>query len=89
MRFTVLWSKKAENRLAELWLAAADRGSLTAAANGIDRLLRDDPDQQGESRPNGERILLIAPLGVVFRVGAADRIVTVLRIWQFNVQGRP
>src|SRR5262249_46426250 len=64
MNFTVVWDPAAEQELAELWINAPDRNAVTQAANHIDRTLQTDPEQHGESRPDGRRILIVAPLGV-------------------------
>ena len=82
MRYTVIWTPNAEGMLAELWLNSAHRQAVTAASHAIDQQLRIDPDQQGESRDQGRRILLETPLGVLFRVLPADRIVYVLTVWE-------
>ena len=84
MKYTVIWTRLAEGQLAAIWVAASDRRAVTAAANKIDTLLSSDPDSQGESRPRGRRILLEAPLGVIFRVRHSDQTVFVLEVWRFN-----
>jgi hypothetical protein len=84
MNYTVLWDPDAEQALADIWMNASDRGDVTAAADQIDRVLRIDPQQQGESRAQGRRVLLIAPLGVLFRVLEQDRIVRVIQVWDFE-----
>ncbi len=83
MKYTVVWIPSAEQDLAELWLIATDRAAVTQAANEIDRLLRHDPEQQGESRSDGVRVLLVAPLGVQFEVLSDDRLVRVLHVWDY------
>jgi hypothetical protein len=83
VRYTVTWKPEAERRLAELWMNAIDRNAVTLAANEIDRRLQTNPDQEGESRPDGRRLLLVAPLAVLFRVVPEDRIVSVLSVWQY------
>jgi plasmid stabilization system protein ParE len=84
MRYTVVWKPEAQRRLANLWLNAADRRAVTAAADAIDKKLLTDPGTQGESRPGGRRILMESPLGVLFKVSEQDRIVTVLTVWRFR-----
>ena len=84
MRYTVIWVPDAEQELAAIWMAAGDRDAVTAAAHRIDQILRRYPDQKGESRPEGRRILLEPPLGVLFIVQPLDRIVYVLNVWQFD-----
>ncbi len=83
MNYTVLWSEIAEEELADIWLNASDPEVITQASHLIDRQLRRDPDQVGESRPNNRRILLVSPLGVSFQVIEDDRKVEVLHVWSF------
>jgi mRNA-degrading endonuclease RelE of RelBE toxin-antitoxin system len=83
VRYTVTWKPEAERRLAELWMNASDRNAITEAANEIDRRLQMNPEQQGESRSDGRRLLLVKPLGVIFEVVPDDRIVYVLTVWQY------
>jgi hypothetical protein len=70
--------------LAAIWISAADRGAVTTASHTIDQQLRVDPLTVGESRENDRRILMEAPLGVLFRVLPDERIVQVLTVWQFD-----
>jgi hypothetical protein len=39
MKYTVVWVPSAEQELAALWIAAADRREVTQAANDIDQRL--------------------------------------------------
>lgn len=80
MRFDVLWSPAAEAQLARLWLAAKDRAALTEAANEIDRLLMEQPEEVGESREGRSRILFVLPLVVFYEVDAAVQRVIVRRL---------
>ena len=82
MIFTVAWVAEAVDELADLWLVAADRDRVTAAAGTIDRNLRQDPQTQGESRDGNVRILFEHPLGVDFEIIEDDRIVFVLSVWR-------
>jgi plasmid stabilization system protein ParE len=82
MSYTVIWKETAEEMLAEIWMAASDRQSVTNAANTIDSLLKRDPQQQGESRGNSFRVMFVAPLAVHYEVQELDQIVQVLRVWQ-------
>jgi plasmid stabilization system protein ParE len=81
MTYTVTWVPSAEQRLADIWLHAPDRDRVTRAAHDIDQRLRRDPENDGESRSNGRRILISIPLGVIFRVFPEDRLVEVLTVW--------
>jgi hypothetical protein len=83
MRYTVLWRPVAEQRLAEIWIAAADRDAVARAADSIDALLARDPLTRGESRGGNSWVLLVDPLGVYFNVEVDDR-----RVWVFDVWRR-
>ena len=80
MRFTVTWSPSAQIQLARLWLAAADRNSVTAAQHQIDQLLRVDPHLRGFPF-FGDRVLSVAPLHVRFSIDTMDMIVEVAEVW--------
>jgi hypothetical protein len=79
MRYTVVWVRAAENRLAELYNQATDKAAVSAASNAIDRQLATDADRKG--RPlNGTRFLTVPPLTVVFTVSPDDCLVVVRAI---------
>lgn len=84
MSYTVIWLNSAERELARLWLDAAARDEISAAAFEIDRLLRDDPEGQGESRSKTGRILFVHPLAILCEVVKDDRKVFVQHIWRFG-----
>lgn len=84
MKFTVVWQPYAENRLAELWLSAWNRDSVTLATNRIEQLLAMCPDRVGEQRRNEDRVYFEGPLGVRFRLSLDDRIVQVLDVWDIT-----
>lgn len=84
MNYTVIWKPEADRRLADIWLNAADRAAVTAAAHQIDQKLRRDPENEGESRDKGRRIQLVAPLGVLYRVAPDDRLVNVVAVWAYK-----
>jgi hypothetical protein len=86
MKYTVVWIPTADDELATLWMKSKDREVVTSSANEIDRRLRLNPHQQGECRSQGRRILLVPPLGVVYRVNDDDRLVRVLHVWRFQPQ---
>jgi hypothetical protein len=68
MKYTVLWVRRAEAKLAQIWNQAADRAEVAQAANSIDTELCTDPDNCGESRPDDLRIFIVSPLAVTFRI---------------------
>ena len=79
--FSVRWRRTARNMLADIWVNATNRNAVTAATSQIDHQLARDPDNVGESRPKGRRVLLVPPLGVIYRVNTQTRVVTVIRVW--------
>ena len=86
MKYTVIWLKPVEAKLADIWLAADDREAITRAAREIDRFLKVHPHTVGESRPAEKRILIAAPLCVIFRVYEDDRIVRVAGVWKLRTR---
>ena len=84
MKYTVVWTRNAEDLLAQVWLNASNRQEVRRATDEIDLLLHDDPELQGESRPNGRRMLLNNPVGVVYQVKPDDRVVEVLYVWRIG-----
>jgi hypothetical protein len=81
--FTVVWPPDSEQELAERWLNSPDRDRVTLAAARIERQLRLNPKEVGESRSQGRRILIAPPLAVTYRVLAEDRIVQVVNVRDF------
>ena len=83
MKYTVLWTKLAEDDLTLIWLNARDREIVSAAANKIDQTLAVDAHNRGESREGNRRIFFAPPLGAEFELNPLDRIVRVVAIWQY------
>ena len=81
--YRVQWLQSAMDRLSAIWVEAhaSLRARITQATNEIDRELRMDPVNLGESRSEKSRIIFVAPLGVLFRVDPEDRLVVVERVW--------
>ena len=77
-RFTVVWHALAQDELARIWLDAADRQSVTLAANAVDRHLATDAMAKGIQVEGGLRELTVPPLRVVFATSGEDRLVRVL-----------
>ncbi len=85
MTYTVVWLPSALNELAAIWLAAADRASVTAASHRIDQRLSVNPLAEGESPDNeAERIAFEPPLQVLARVSQDDRLVLVTAVAAFS-----
>ena len=85
MNYEVVWDVVAYRKLEQIWDAAEDLGPAVDAFDEIERrLASDDPDNQGESRPHGRRILIVPPLGVLFRAQPRLKEVYVLDVWAFG-----
>jgi hypothetical protein len=84
MKYDVVWVGAAEQRLIEIWLASRFRHAVTQAAQAIDQELATRPLEVGESREFGRRILLVIPLGVVYRAFPEKKLVRVLRAWEIK-----
>jgi len=86
MRYSVLWTPTARRLLAQLWLNASNRNDVQRATDEIDRVLKSDPLNAGESRVVNIRIIIEPPLAAYFDVDEQDRRVTIWRIW--SIVGR-
>ena len=73
-----MWRKQALDELALVWMATADRPRLNDAVSRIDAALRLNPEVKGVDF-YGDRLLVVAPLAVVFMIREEDRIVEVLQ----------
>ena len=82
MKYTVVWTATAEHELAQIWLDASDRQSVSDAANRLEAELKRDPLRF--SRPTSEvfRELYLQPLVVRFNISEDDRRVTVASVWR-------
>lgn len=84
--FQVQWSREATEALADLWVRGDSevRAALSVAATRIDKLLKRDGPEVGESRPGDMRIMFVPPLGVVFQVSSDGRTMRVADLWQYR-----
>jgi hypothetical protein len=80
MSYAVVWRSSAEEELAAVWEAAADRTAVTDAAAEIDDRLTRNPLEFGESRNPGYRLAYHRPLAVYFHVDTRQRLVSVLAV---------
>jgi len=82
VNYTVVWEKKAQDKLAQEWLDANSpwRADITAAAQKIEAALKASPEEAGESRLPDRRIMIEYPLVVLFKVLCDDRLVQVLDV---------
>lgn len=82
MRYDVRWGLRAEQLLAAVWLAAADRQAVTRAATWFDDQLARSPLELGESRASSvHRLAFYAPLGIEFEVIEDDKRVVVQAVF--------
>jgi hypothetical protein len=90
MIFRVRWERKALGELANVWTNADSmmRQVITKASRSIDKRLRHNPRNEGESRAKGRRIMFVPPFSVTFRVEADDQTVSVLEIWMVRQRGK-
>ena len=82
--YQVIWKKMViEEQIASFVVLAMERGdgvdAITQAMNRIDFLLQNSPQDRGESRDSGKRILIVPPLSVIYRIHEADHKVFVLQ----------
>ncbi len=80
MPFTVVWLPAALQQLADIWNSATDRNAVTRAASRVDAILRIDPESKGVDF-YGDRLLVLPPLHIVYRVLPDDMQVEVLQVW--------
>jgi len=83
-RYTVFWTKKAEEQLALIWAAAPDRAAIADSADAMDAALGMDPQDVGESRADGYRIVFRGGLAIIFIVSEPDRTVSVVSARSFR-----
>jgi hypothetical protein len=80
-RYTVVWSRSAKARLAELWLDnPAIRTEITQAADQIDRGLARAPETIGVSVSARARLAVHPPLSFLFLTSPSDRQVRVIYV---------
>ena len=81
MKFTVTWSRTAEETLTELWLGSRVASQITAASDRLDRDLTAHPLAIGESRTDDLRIAFHYPIAITFAVDQIDRKVLIVDVW--------
>lgn len=59
------------------------RVQITQAVCEIDQRLMSNPRADGESRSAGRRILIVAPLALLYRIDS-EEVVRVLNVWEFQ-----
>jgi hypothetical protein len=87
MKYTVVWLKAAQDHLADTWVSAPDKAAVTAASNAIDAILEQNPYANSKSRPGGDRVMYVSPLGVAYTVNDTNRMVAVWEVWRTSLFG--
>ena len=90
MKYHLVWLQSALDELTEIWTNAPPplRKGITKASHSIDTQLVVNPEEKGESRPEGRRVEFFAPLGVTYRVDVQDRMVVIVHVWCFRQHGK-
>lgn len=84
MKYFVTWLLDAEKSLKAISKNSAVPGAVFAAATELDQRLSTNPNDEGESRPNGRRITFAPPLAIIFRVYEEQSTVVVTHLWEFR-----
>jgi hypothetical protein len=87
VRYRVSWDPDAFRGLMRAFVAANQPQSAIHAFDEIERILSDDADTQGESRDKDRRILIVPPLGVIFRAKPETSEVLILDAWMIAGRG--
>jgi len=87
--FRVEWAPDARDRVASAWnrADAPEREQIMDAVDLIDRLLANNPEQAGESRDAGFRLLIEPPLSVSFTLNIRLKTVRVVSARVFRTHG--
>jgi hypothetical protein len=86
--YSVRWSRRALDALAEIWLAnPAERNEINHAAESLDRLLGVNPASQGESRGDDHRIVFMPPLVIDVIVHVENEVVRIVKIRHMRRRG--
>ena len=83
MKYRVSWDPDAFRGLRRAWVAANEPDAGISAFDKIEQILGEDAYIQGESRDRDRRILIVAPLGVIFRARPETGEVLILDAWMF------
>lgn len=89
MKYIVEWTDDAVREYQAIQRVAADRGVIYRAAEAIDEQLQEDAETKGESREDDVRILLLKPVGVLFRPKPEKRKVFVVAFWRTHRHRTP
>ena len=82
----VLWVRSTLDDLARIRaeIDASQWPIVSSAIGEIERRLRDNPEEEGESRSDGQRISFVTPLGFTFQPVPDQQVVIVSSVWWFG-----
>jgi hypothetical protein len=80
MNYTVVWRREAEDQFTALWIRSVNKNAMTGYMDQIDRILEQDPHDQGESRNENTRLAFFRPLCVRYQIDEPAKTVTVVSI---------
>jgi hypothetical protein len=86
--FRLRWQKSVSHRLLDE-CAKADPSLLSAvlaAMAEVESTLQNEPEFAGESRDSGNRVLIVDPLSVKYKVDNRNRIVFIVGAWVHNTK---
>jgi hypothetical protein len=84
--FNIYRSQDAVTPLRAAWEQADEdlREAILQATHVVNLRLHENPHEDGESRDGQTRILFQAPLGVLYKVNEAKKLVVIVRSWAFR-----
>lgn len=80
--FRIRWPKSVNRKLLDA-SAQADAPRLTAiltAMSEVESMLQNEPEFVGESRDADQRLLIVNPLFVTYKIDSRRRVVKILRV---------
>jgi hypothetical protein len=80
IRYTVVWHSDAQDQLAQIWIDASERKTVTDASIAIDALLAWDAPAKGTVVEGDLSELLVPPLRALFAVSEPDRLVKIVDV---------
>lgn len=88
MKYRVIWDEDAFRGLVSQFSKTGRPQSAVDAFDEVERILSSDAASQGESRDVGDnrRILIVIPLGVIFRANSVLREALILDAWMIRRQ---
>jgi hypothetical protein len=90
MKYSLTWSKKAEDAMIAAWLDAPSeqRPTISLATHTVESELQTRPNEVGESRPDGRRMAICLPVALTYKVSQDDMLVRVEAFRLIRRRGR-